>query len=299
MNECTETGKYKILVTGAKGQLGYDVLKELWKRDIECLGADIDDFNITDAKQAEAFILNYRPDAVIHCSAYTAVDKAEENPELCLAVNAEGTRNIAMACRKIDARMVYISTDYVFPGHGKAFYETDDATDPLSVYGRSKLNGEFAVKELLHRYIIVRISWAFGMNGSNFITTMLKLSETQDEINVVSDQYGSPTYTADLAPLLCDMVISEKYGTYHATNEGICSWAELAEETFKAAGRKTRVNFITTDEYPTKAIRPRNSRLSKRSLDEAGFHRLPDWMDAVKRYIIELDKANAIGNKLL
>ncbi|HWQ75635.1 MAG TPA: dTDP-4-dehydrorhamnose reductase [Syntrophomonas sp.] len=278
----------KVLVTGIKGQLGFDVMKELKRRQIDSLGADIEDFDITDEKAARDFIVSNRPDAVIHCSAYTAVDKAEDNPELCRAVNAEGPRNIAKVCKEIDAKMIYISTDYVFPGDGAAFYETDVVIGPLSVYGQTKLEGELAVKELLYKHFIVRISWVFGINGNNFIKTMLKLSETRSEVSIVSDQIGSPTYTADLAPLLCEMVVTDKYGTYHATNEGTCSWAELAEETFKIAGRNTKVNFITTEKYPTRAIRPKNSRLSKKSLDAAGFKRLPEWQDAVKRYLVEL-----------
>lgn len=275
----------KILVTGVKGQLGYDVVKELHKREIDCLGADIDDFNITNAEETAAFIESYGPDAVIHCSAFTGVDKAEDNAELCWAVNVEGPRNIARVCEKFGAKMVYISTDYVFPGKGEAFYEVNDETEPLQVYGQTKLGGELAVKELLEKHFIVRTSWVFGANGSNFIKTMLRLAESRDEVSVVGDQIGSPTYTADLAPLLCDMIITDKYGIYHATNEGVCSWADLAEEVFKVAGWSTKVNFITTEEYPTKAIRPKNSRLGKRSLDEAGFKRLPEWRDAVKRYL--------------
>jgi len=284
----------RILVTGVKGQLGFDVIKELKKRRINFLEADIEDFDITDEKAVRNYIVSNRPDAVIHCSAYTAVDKAEDDAELCRAVNADGPRNIAKACKEINAKMIYISTDYVFQGEGEAFFETDDATDPLCVYGKTKLEGEIAVKEILDRYFIVRISWVFGINGNNFIKTMLKLSETLDEVSVVSDQIGSPTYTADLASLLCDMVVTDKYGTYHATNEGICSWAELAEETFKIAGRNTKVNYITTEEYPTRARRPRNSRLSKKSLDEAGFKRLPEWKDAVGRYIEELKSNKSI-----
>lgn len=275
----------KILVTGARGQLGFDVVKELNERKIDCVGADIEDFDITDPKATTQFIINCQPDAIIHCSAYTAVDKAEDDLELCRAVNVEGTRNIAEMCKQIDAKMIYISTDYVFPGDGEGFYETDDITGPLGAYGQTKLDGELAIKELLNRYFIVRISWVFGVNGNNFIKTMLKLSGIHAEINVVSDQIGSPTYTADLASLLCDMVVTEKYGVYHATNEGICSWAELAEEAFRVASRNTKVNYIKTAEYPTRAIRPKNSRLSKKSLDEAGFKRLPEWRDAVKRYI--------------
>ncbi len=275
----------KILVTGINGQLGYDVVKELKNRGIDCLGVDIEEFDITNLKATENFIVNYKPDAVIHCSAYTAVDKAEDDSELCHAVNAEGSKNIANACKKISAKMIYISTDYVFPGTGEEYYEVDDPTGPLGVYGQTKLEGELAVKSILVKYFIVRISWVFGINGNNFIKTMLRLSETNDQINAVSDQLGSPTYTADLAPLLCDMVFTEKYGTYHATNEGVCSWAEFAAEVFEVAGRETKVNFITSDQYLSRAVRPKNSRLSKKSLDDAGFKRLPEWQDAVGRYL--------------
>lgn len=279
----------KILVTGVKGQLGYDVMKVLKERNIECLGADIDEFDITDAQTTSAFITGYHPDSVIHCSAYTAVDKAEDNAELCRAVNAQGTRNIATVCKEIDAKMVYISTDYVFPGTGEREYEVDDPTGPLGVYGQTKLEGEIAVRELLKKYFIVRISWVFGKNGNNFIKTMLRLGKERSEINVVCDQIGSPTYTADLAPLLCDMVITEKYGIYHTTNEGFCSWAEFTQEIYRLAGYITKVNFIPTSEYPTKAQRPLNSRMSKKSLDEAGFSCLPDWQDALKRYLKEIE----------
>jgi len=196
-----------------------------------------------------------------------------------------GTRNVAVAAQQAGSSMVYISTDYVFPGKGENYYEVNDETGPLGIYGQTKLGGELAVKELLEKYFIVRTSWVFGVNGSNFIRTMLKLSETRDEISVVGDQTGSPTYTADLAPLLCDMIATDKYGTYHATNEGVCSWADLAEEVFRLKGLGTKVKRITTEEFGARAKRPRNSRLSKKSLDEAGFARLPDWKDAVKRYI--------------
>ena len=280
----------KILVTGVKGQLGYDVMKELNKRNIECLGVDIEDFDITDKGATTAFIKNYHPDCVIHCSAYTAVDKAEDNLDLCSKVNGEGPRNIARACKEIDAKMVYISTDYVFPGIGEHAYEVDDPTGPLGAYGQTKLDGELAVKELLTKYFIVRISWVFGKNGNNFIKTMLRLGKERNEVSVVCDQIGSPTYTADLAPLLCDMVATEKYGTYHATNEGFCSWAEFTQEIFKLAGCSTKVNFITTSEYPTKAKRPLNSRMSKKSLDEASFNRLPSWQDALDRYLKEIEE---------
>ncbi len=280
----------KVLVTGVKGQLGYDVMKVLHERNIDCLGADIEEFDITDHQATENFIEEYKPDVVIHCSAYTAVDKAEDNYDVCNAVNAQGPRNIAAVCKKIDAKMVYISTDYVFPGTGETAYEVDDPKAPLSVYGKTKLAGEEAVQEILNKYFIVRIAWVFGKNGNNFIRTMLRLSKDHQEINVVCDQVGSPTYTADLAPLLCDMIETEKYGIYHATNEGYCSWAEFAEAIFKEAGCNTKVNFITSDQYPAKAPRPFNSRMSKTSLDHNGFKRLPTWQDALARYLKEIEQ---------
>lgn len=280
----------KILVTGVKGQLGYDVMNVLRQRQIDCLGADLEDFDITDEAATTAFIINYRPDAVIHCSAYTAVDRAEEDAVRCEQVNVEGTRHIAAACREIGAKMLYLSTDYVFPGTGEDFYEVDDPTGPLSVYGKTKLGGELAVKSLLDRYFIVRIAWVFGKNGNNFVKTMLRLGQQRDQVNVVCDQVGSPTYTADLAPLLCDMVQTEQYGTYHATNEGICSWAEFAAEIFRLSGSQTTVNPIPSSEYPAKAARPFNSRLSKKSLDLAGFSRLPSWQDALARYLREIQE---------
>lgn len=279
----------KVLVTGAAGQLGYDVVKVLKQRNMEYLGADIAEFDITDFAATNAFITDYHPDAVIHCSAYTAVDKAEDKQEVCRAVNVQGTENIAKVCKNIDAKMIYISTDYVFPGTGEKYYEVDDQTGPLSVYGQTKLDGEKAVRSTVDKHFIVRISWVFGTNGNNFVKTMLRLGKERKEINVVSDQIGSPTYTADLAPLLCDMVATEKYGTYHATNEGGCSWAEFAEEIFKQVGSSTKVNFISTAEYPTKAARPYNSRLSKTRLDKVGFRRLPSWQDALIRYLKEIE----------
>ncbi len=278
----------KVLVTGATGQLGYDVLKVLRARGIECRGAGRKEFDLTDPAAASNFITSYGPDAVVHCSAYTAVDKAEDNVELCRKVNVEGPRNIARACKGIGAKMLYLSTDYVFPGTGVAPYEVDDPTGPQSVYGATKLGGEEAVKELLERYFIVRISWVFGKSGNNFVKTMLRLGKEHDEVRVVDDQIGSPTYTADLAPLLCDMIETEKYGTYHATNEGTCSWAEFAAEIFRQAGVPAKVTPIPSGEYPTKAKRPFNSRMSKRSLDRAGFRRLPDWRDALERYLHEI-----------
>lgn len=279
----------KILVTGVGGQLGYDVCKVLDARHIKNKGVDLVDFDITDAEATRKYILCYHPDAVIHCSAWTAVDKAEDELDTVRAVNTEGPRNIAAACKEIGAKMLYLSTDYVFPGTGDRFYEPEDPTGPLGAYGATKLEGELAVKELLDHYFIVRISWVFGKNGNNFVKTMLRLAETRDELNVVCDQNGSPTYTADLAPLLCDMIMTDKYGTYHATNEGICSWAEFAEEIFRLAGKQVKVNYIPTSEYPTRAVRPLNSRMSKAKLEQAGFERLPHWKDALKRYLTELE----------
>ena len=278
----------RVLVTGVKGQLGYEVCRELTARGIENRGVDINDFDLTDEKAVMEAISAYRPDAVVHCAAYTAVDRAEENEDVCRAVNVDGTRFVARACRAVDAKMVYFSTDYVFPGTGEDFYEVDSPKGPQSVYGRTKLEGEEAVRETLEKYFILRISWVFGINGGNFVRTMLRLSNDHDTLRVVCDQIGSPTYAHDLAPLICDLLATEKYGTYHATNEGVCSWAEFAEAIMKAADRPTRIIPVTTEEYGAKAARPLNSRMSKKSLDEAGFARLPSWQDALRRYLAEL-----------
>jgi len=278
----------KILVTGITGQLGYDVVKELNKRHIECIGVGRKEFDITDANATSTFIVNYHPDVVIHCSAYTAVDKAEDEPALCHAVNVNGTENIAKACKEIDAKMVYISTDYVFPGTGDKFYDVDDATGPTNVYGKTKLLGEKAVQDTLRKFFIVRISWVFGKNGKNFIKTMLRLGKEKQELTVVADQIGSPTYTADLAPFLCDLVKTDKYGIYHATNEGICSWAEFAVEIMAQAGLHCVIKPIPSNAYPTKATRPLNSRMSKEKLVQNGFHKLPVWQDALNRYLMEI-----------
>ena len=277
----------RILVTGVSGQLGYDVERELDQRGIEHLGTSSRELDITDREAVERLMERYRPDAVIHCAAYTKVDLAEDEPERCWAVNADGTRNVAAACRKTGAKLLYISTDYVFPGTGERSYETGDPTGPVNTYGRSKLAGELAVQSLLEKYFIVRISWVFGKNGNNFVKTMLRLAETKAELSVVCDQIGSPTYTADLAPLLCDMVQTERYGVYHATNEGTCAWSEFAEAIFELEGRQVAVHPIPTSAYPTKAARPLNSRLSKESLRDNGFQALPEWKDALARYLKE------------
>ena len=228
-------------------------------------------------------------DAVIHCAAYTAVDAAEDNEELCRKVNEEGTRNIARVCKELDLKMMYISTDYVFNGQGTRPWEPDDEREPLNVYGETKCGGELAVEELLDKYFIVRIAWVFGVNGKNFIKTMLNLGKTRDSLTVVSDQIGSPTYTYDLARLLVDMIETEKYGRYHATNEGYCSWYEFACEIFRQAGMNVSVSPVDSSAYPAKAKRPMNSRMSKDKLDEMGFERLPSWQDALGRYLQEID----------
>lgn len=275
----------KVLVTGANGQLGYDVVKELQKQNIECYGATRKDFDLIDFEVTEKFIVNYMPDVVIHCAAYTAVDKAEDEQGLCYLVNASATENIAEICKKINAKMLYISTDYVFDGTKEGAYEVDDIPNPINVYGKTKLLGEQAVQRILDKYFIVRISWVFGEHGNNFVKTMLKLGKERKELNVVADQYGSPTYTVDLAALLVEMIKTDKYGIYHATNEGVCTWAEFAEEIFKIAKLDVKVNHITTAEYPTKAKRPLNSRLSKNSLKINSLKQLNNWQNVVKYFI--------------
>ena len=275
----------KVLVTGAKGQLGYDVVNELESRGIRAVGVDIEDMDITDGASVERVNGETAPDAVIHCAAYTAVDAAEENEELCRRVNGLGPRNIAAVCRRLDIKMLYISTDYVFSGQGERPWEPEDDREPQSVYGRTKYEGELAVQELLEKYFIVRIAWAFGVNGQNFVKTMLKLAETHDTLRVISDQFGSPTYTCDLARLLADMILTDKYGVYHATNEGFCSWYDFACAIFKEAGVSVNVVPVTTEEYGAKAKRPANSRMNKDKLTQMGFEKLPPWQDALKRYV--------------
>lgn len=280
----------KVLVTGVKGQLGYDVVNELAARGHEAVGVDVQDMDITDAAAVDRVIKAAAPDAVIHCAAYTAVDAAEDNEEICRKVNAGGTQNIANICKELDIKMIYISTDYVFNGEGERPWEPDDERGPVSVYGQTKYEGELAVQDTLEKYFIVRIAWVFGINGKNFVKTMLKLAETHDTLRVVDDQFGSPTYTYDLSKLLVDMIETDKYGVYHATNEGICSWYEFACAIFKEAGLgdKITVNPISTAEYGAKASRPANSRMSKEKLTQNGFKKLPPWQDALKRYVAEL-----------
>lgn len=288
----------KVLVTGASGQLGHDVMLELQKHNIECVGCDrgaSDDFgykvvamDITDAERVNEVIDGY--DAVIHCAAWTNVDAAEDetNRDVVRKVNVEGTRNIALACKANNAKMMYISTDYVFNGEGDEPWDPDcKEFAPVNFYGETKLGGEKAVAENLEKFFVVRISWVFGPNGKNFINTMLSLSETHDELRVVNDQIGSPTYTVDLARLLVDMIVTDKYGFYNATNEGgYISWADFAKEIFRQAGKDTKVTPVTTEEYGlSKAKRPFNSRMSKDKLEANGFERLPTWQDALARYL--------------
>jgi len=301
----------KVFVTGVGGQLGHDVVNELAKRGHDVIGSDLApaysgiqdgtpvtkaayvQLDITDKAVVSQTYSEIKPDAVVHCAAWTAVDAAEEeeNQDKVYAINALGTRYIAETCKELGCRMMYISTDYVFDGQGETPWHPD-CTDyaPLSVYGQTKLEGELAVRELLEQFFIVRIAWVFGKNGKNFIRTMLNIGKKYPVLRVVNDQIGTPTYTLDLARLLVDMIETEKYGVYHATNEGgYISWADFAEEIFRQAGMNTQVTPVTTAEYGlSKAVRPFNSRLDKRKLIENGFEPLPDWQDALKRYLQEI-----------
>lgn len=274
-----------ILVTGANGQLGSDVCSELKQKNISFIPCDIDSLDITNKESVFDFFNNNDISAVIHCAAYTAVDKAEEDFKTCLKVNVYGTMYLAECCNEKNIKILYVSTDYVFGGEGTVPFETTDEISPINYYGKSKFMGEVAVKELCKKYFIVRTSWVFGEKNTNFIHTMLKLSETRDFVNVVCDQNGSPTYSKHLAKLLCEIIETEKYGTYHATNEGFCSWYELAKKVFEIAKKETKVFPVTSDQYKTAAKRPHNSRLSKKSLVENGFRQLPLWEDAVKEYL--------------
>ena len=293
----------KVLVTGVKGQLGYDVVNELTKRNHTAIGVDIEEMDITDKNAVNAMLHNTQPDAVIHCAAWTAVDAAEdaENMEKVHLVNATGTAYIAKACKDLDIKMMYISTDYVFDGQGSTPWEADcHDYAPLNVYGKTKLEGELAVANTLDNYFIVRIAWVFGENGNNFIKTMLNVGKKFDKLTVVSDQIGTPTYTYDLARLLVDMIETEKYGYYHATNEGgYISWFDFAKEIFRQAYELGHVEYaeerlsvlpVTTAEYGiSKATRPFNSRLDKSKLVENGFTPLPTWQDALNRYLQKID----------
>jgi len=303
----------KVFVTGVCGQLGHDVMNELHKRGYEGIGSDIQreycgiqdgsavtrmayiPMDITDPEMVSRVIDEIKPDAVIHCAAWTAVDMAEDDDkaEKVRAINAGGTQNIADVCKKLNCKMVYISTDYVFDGQGETPWEPDCKDyKPLNVYGQTKLEGELAVSQTLDKYFIVRIAWVFGLNGKNFIKTMLKLSQKYDTLRVVCDQIGTPTYTLDVSRLLVDMIETEKYGYYHATNEGgYISWYDFACEIFRQAGCSVTVNPVTTAEYGlSKAARPFNSRLDKQKLVENGFEPLPTWQDALARYLKEIEE---------
>ena len=287
----------KVLVTGVKGQLGYDVVKELDKRGYTAIGIDIDEMDITDYDSVNHVLSAENPDAVIHCAAWTAVDLAEdeENIEKVRLVNAVGTENIAQLCKELDCKMIYISTDYVFDGQGTHSWQADDERSPLNVYGMTKYEGELAVEKWLEKYFIVRICWVFGVNGKNFVKTMLDLGKTRDKLTVVNDQIGSPTYTYDLARLLVDMAESDKYGRYHATNEGFCSWYDFACEIFSLASeinpvyKKVEVTPVDSSVFSAKAKRPSNSRMCKDKLIENGFEKLPLWQDALSRYLKEIE----------
>ena len=324
----------RVFITGVNGQLGHDCVNEMSKRGHEVIGSDIQksdgasgasvpcdrdqdggaqlqgvgaqaskpayvSLDITDAEAVRNTISALKPDAIIHCAAWTAVDAAEDdaNKPKVHAINVEGTRNIAQAASDIDAKMVYISTDYVFDGQGERPWQPDDKNyAPLNVYGQTKLEGELAVSSILSKYYIVRIAWVFGVNGKNFIKTMLQVGKTHDTVRVVNDQIGTPTYTYDLARLLADMVESDKYGYYHATNEGgYISWYDFTKEIYRQAGMTTTVLPVTTAEYGlSKAARPFNSRLDKSKLVEAGFQPLPDWRDALGRYLEELSRGEGV-----
>lgn len=288
----------KVLVTGVKGQLGSDVMKELRRSGLEAVGVDISEMDITDAASVRRMILDVRPNAVIHCAAWTAVDLAEDadKRDTVYRVNVLGTENVARACAETGSRLLYTSTDYVFDGQGDRPWEPDDERHPLNVYGQSKYEGELAVERLLRNYFIVRIAWVFGSGGSNFVKTMLRLGKEKSSLTVVSDQYGTPTYTPDLAKLLVQMIQTERYGRYHATNEGgYISWYDFAREIFSQAARihpaygRITVKPVASADYKTKAKRPLNSRLNKQKLAENGFTPLPDWRDALRRFLREIE----------
>jgi len=278
----------KVMVTGVNGQLGHDVMIHLQKQGIEGIGVDIQDFDLTNESAVMEYVRKVQPAAIIHCAAYTAVDKAESDIARCCQINGEGTRNIVRAAVSVKAKLMYISTDYVFPGEGVEPYETMDPKGPKNIYGQSKLQGEMAVISQMTAYFIVRTSWVYGVNGNNFVKTMLRLGREKDSVNVVCDQIGSPTYSYDLARALVDLIQTSSYGVYHATNEGYCSWAEFAQAIMDRAGLKCRVHPVLTSQYKTAAVRPLNSRMSKESLDRAGIARLPDWEDALARYLREI-----------
>lgn len=277
----------KVLVTGATGQLGYDIIKELKKRNIDATGIGSKDCDITIKNDVFQTIENIKPNAIIHCAGYTSVDNAEIEIDKCNLINVEGTKNIALACKQYDITLLYVSTDYVFSGDGTEPWKPDDERKPVSQYGKSKYHGELAVESLLDKYFIVRISWVFGINGKNFVKAMLKLAETKTDITVVSDQFGSPTYTVDAAKIMVDILQTDKYGKYNVSNEGFCSWNEFAQEIFAYTDKKIKVISVFSEQYGAKAKRPLNSRMDKVKLVQNGFKLLPCWKDALKRFLEE------------
>jgi dTDP-4-dehydrorhamnose reductase/dTDP-4-dehydrorhamnose 3,5-epimerase len=280
--------RLKFMVTGVNGQLGHDVTMQLKEKDFDVIAPRRDELDLINKEQVKKYILKEKPDVIIHCAAYTAVDKAEDEKDLCYLVNIEGTRAVAEAAKDINAKVVYVSTDYVFDGQGQEPHTEEKETNPINYYGSTKEQGAKIVKAELDNYFIVRTSWVYGLNGNNFVGTMLKLAKSRKEINVVSDQIGAPTYTKDLAAFIVDLVQSNKYGIYHGVNEGYCSWHEFAISIFEKSGIDMKVNPISSDDYPTKAKRPLNSRLSKENTDKAGIDRMPHWQDAITRFIEEL-----------
>ena len=275
-----------ILVTGSTGQLGSDVVKELLKRGYSTLSPNRSEFNLCSEDSIRNYILNSNCEAIVHCAAYTQVDKAEDEKDLCIKINATATKHIVKCAKILDIPMIYISTDYVFDGTKDGKYTENDETNPINIYGESKLAGEKYVQEILDKYYIVRTSWVFNINGKNFIETMLRLSKANNQLSIVNDQIGSPTYTKDLSRLLVDMIETNKYGLYHATNEGYCSWYEFANTIFKLANINIDIKAINSNEYASRAKRPLNSKLSKDKLIEYGFKPLPNWKDALKDYLI-------------
>ena len=275
-----------ILVTGSTGQLGSDVVKELLKRGYSTLSPNRSELNLCSEDNIRNYILNSNCEAIVHCAAYTQVDKAEDEKDLCIKINTTATKHIVKCAKILDIPMIYISTDYVFDGTKDGEYTENDETNPINIYGESKLAGEKYVQEILDKYYIVRTSWVFNINGKNFIETMLRLSKANNQLSIVNDQIGSPTYTKDLSRLLVDMLETSKYGLYHATNEGYCSWYEFANTIFKLANINIDIKAINSNEYASRAKRPMNSKLSKDKLIEYGFKPLPHWEDALKDYLI-------------
>jgi len=278
----------KFMVTGVNGQLGHDVVIKLKSLKFEVIAPTLDEFNLTDKNQVKNYIAKENPDVIIHCAAYTAVDKAEDEKDLCYSVNVEGTMAVVEAAKMINAKVVYISTDYVFDGLGEAPHSEEKVTNPVNYYGETKEKGENIVRDLIDKHFVVRTSWVYGLNGNNFVRTMIKLAESRNEINVVSDQVGAPTYTKDLAEFIVKLVQTNNYGTYHGVNEGYCSWYEFAKSIFVKNGMEMNVNPISSEDYPTRAKRPLNSRLSKENTTKAVLDRMPHWEDALTRFIEEL-----------